>query len=159
MNALRDYPPTLLFLILVPFFLSCDRNRVYEENIPIPEGIWKSRNKLVFSVEIPSKTTRYNVLLNIRNTPDYPFSNLFLFLITHYPDSTLSKDTIELRLADYDGRWLGEGMGSVKFSRFMLKKQVLFPQTGNYRIEIEQAMRTENLKGIRDAGLRIERPQ
>jgi gliding motility-associated lipoprotein GldH len=159
MSTFRDRAHfCFFFLALLPILLSCDRNRVFEENIPIPEGTWKSRSKLVFSVEIPSQTQHYNVLLNIRNTPDYKFSNLFLFLTTHYPDSTTSKDTIELRLADYDGRWLGEGMGSVKFSRFLLKRNVIFPKSGNYRFEIEQAMRENNLKGICDAGIRIERP-
>jgi gliding motility-associated lipoprotein GldH len=147
-----------LLLLLVTLTASCDRRRVYEENIPIEGGVWNAGQKLVFSVDIPSKTQPYNVLLNIRNTPDYPYSNLFLFLTTRYPDATTSRDTLELTLADYDGRWLGEGMGSVKFSRFLLKKLVQFPQTGKYSFELEQAMRVKELKGIRDAGFRIEQP-
>lgn len=148
----------ILFVLLF-VMISCDRNRLYDENVTIPEGIWESNQPLTFTVNIPSKMQRYNVLLSIRNTPDYQFSNLFLFMTTRYPDSTFARDTIELALADYDGRWLGEGAGSVKFSRFMLKKNVLFPLTGKYRFELEQAMRVHDLKGIRDAGIRIEMQQ
>lgn len=147
------------FFFAVLFILvSCDQNRLFDENSAIPEGIWQSGEPVTFTVAIPSKIQRYNVLLSIRNSPDYQFSNLFLFMTTRYPDSTFSRDTIELTLADYDGRWLGEGTGSVKFSRFMLKRNVLFPMAGNYRFELEQAMRVSNLKGIRDVGLRLEKP-
>jgi gliding motility-associated lipoprotein GldH len=74
-----------------------------------------------------------------------------------FPDGHIARDTIELTLADYDGRWLGSGMGSVKFSRFLLQKDVRFKQKGNYLFTLEQAMRVNELNGIRDIGLRIEK--
>ena len=143
----------LLSLVL----LSCDRNRVYEDNFLIENGTWNASKPAVFDVEITRLTDKYNVYLNVRNALEYPYSNLFLFLSTSYPDGKKSVDTLELRLADLDGRWLGSGMGSVKFSRFMLKKGVLFPQKGHYHFEMMQAMRVNELKGIRDIGLRIEK--
>lgn len=142
-----------LFLVLTG---SCDRKRFFEENIAIPEGQWNSRNHVIFNVDIPTITAPFNVYLNLRNTPDYPFSNLFLFMTTHYPDGTSSADTLELLLADYQGRWLGKGMGSVRYNRFLLKKSLHFPAKGKYRFEFEQAMRTPVLKGIKDIGFRIE---
>ena len=148
--------PFFLFLIST-FLVSCDRNQVYEQNSQIGQGIWNVRKPVVFDFEISRLNQRYNVYLNVRNSPEYPYSNLFLFLTTTYPDEKKSKDTLELTLADYDGRWLGSGMGSVKFSRFQLKKGLQFMKTGRYRFEMEQAMRVNDLKGIRDIGLRIEK--
>ncbi len=148
-----------LFLLLTisVFMTSCDRNQIYEENFQIDKGIWNVRKPAVFDVEISRLNLRYNVYLNLRNAPDYPYSNLFVFLTTTYPDGKKSKDTLELTLADYDGRWLGTGMGSVKFSRFRLKNNVQFNKAGHYRFEMEQAMRVNDLKGIHDIGLRIEK--
>jgi gliding motility-associated lipoprotein GldH len=48
-------------------------------------------------------------------------------------------------------------MGSVKFSRFLFKQGVMFPQAGNYRFIVEQAMRVKELAGIHDFGFRIEK--
>ena len=148
----------LLFVILISGFLfSCDRNQLYEDNIMIENGIWNVRKTVGFDVDISELNHRYNVYVNVRNSPEYQYSNLFLFLTTSFPDNKKSLDTLELTLADYDGRWLGTGMGSVKFSRFLLKKGLQFTQKGHYRFELEQAMRVNDLKGIRDIGLRIEK--
>lgn len=151
----RFYLPMVLMALL---FLSCDRNRLFEENIVLENQQWPSSQRLTFQCEIPSETTGYNVYLHVRNTPEYPFSNLYLFLTTTFPDGTHSKDTIELTLAGSDGRWLGSGLGSVRFSRFLFKKDVRFPLPGHYRFEFEQAMRTPLLAGISDMGMRIEKP-
>ena len=48
-------------------------------------------------------------------------------------------------------------MGSVKFSRYLFQKNVRFAMKGHYRFTLEQAMRTPNLKGIYDVGLRVEK--
>ena len=149
---------TLLLCFLLGFtLLSCDSKRISDENIIIEKNTWNSGNKLKFEVSIPDITASYNVFLKIRNGADYPYSNLFLFLNTVTPDGKISRDTLELTLADYDGRWLGSGIGSVKFSRFLLQKGVRFTQAGKYIFELEQAMRVRDLKGIRDVGFRIER--
>ena len=147
----------LLFLLLIVVIISCDSNRVFEEHISLKKWIWNVKNQLQFNVAISNLPSRYNVYLNIRNGPEYTYSNLFLFLNTVFPDGQIARDTIELTLADYDGRWLGSGMGSVKFSRFLLQKDVRFKQTGNYRFILEQAMRVHELNGIYDIGLRIEK--
>ncbi len=147
----------LLIFLLMAVFTSCDSNRVYEEHIALKKESWNVKNQLQFDAAISDVLSRYNVYLNVRNSPEYPYSNLFLFMNTVSPDGKTSRDTIELTLADYDGRWLGSGMGSVKFSRFLFQKNVRFEQTGNYRFIFEQAMRVPELKGITDFGLRIEK--
>jgi len=147
----------LLLLLLLLILSSCDPNRVFEENIPLEKGVWNARKQVEFSVNVSGPVTAYNVYLSVRNGPEYPYSNLFLFMTTVFPDNHIARDTIELTLADYDGRWLGSGMGSVKFSRFLFRKDVRFPRAGNYRFRFVQAMRVNELKGIHDIGFRIEK--
>ena len=155
--AFRNIKYIVGFLILAWFLHSCDPNRVYEENRVVDKGTWKSSERLFFEVTIPDTNQRYDVYLNIRNALEYPYSNLYLFLQTVFPDGSIARDTIECTLADLDGRWLGSGVGSVKFNRFLLQNSVSFRQKGIYRFELEQAMRVNELKGIRDVGLRIEK--
>jgi gliding motility-associated lipoprotein GldH len=147
----------LLFLLLIVTAVSCDSNRVFEEHVALKEGVWNVRNQIRFTVEIPDLLSRYSMFLNVRNGTEYPYSNLFLFMNTVSPDGMIARDTIELTLADYDGRWLGSGMGSIKFSRFLFQKDFRFKQTGTYRFMLEQAMRVRELNGIHDIGLRIEK--
>jgi gliding motility-associated lipoprotein GldH len=51
---------------------------------------------------------------------------------------------------------LGDGLGDIWDNRILLKDQVKFPQAGEYRFELYQAMRINPLPGIMDAGIRIE---
>jgi len=147
----------LLLLLLVAMTTACDSNRIFDQNQTLKEGVWKSNERLLFEVDIRDLTARYNLYLQVRNSADYPFSNLYIFITTTYPDGRLSRDTAELTLADYDGRWLGKGMGSLKFNDFLFQKGIRFKQQGTYRLEFEQAMRVNELKGIQDFGLRIEK--
>ena len=147
----------LLFALVIGMLISCDSKRVYDENIILENDSWIVTNKLKFDVTISDIGQRYNVYLKLRNGPEYPYSNLFLFLSTVCPDGRISRDTLELTLADYDGRWLGSGIGSVKFNRFLFQQDFQFKQPGKYLFELEQAMRVKELKGIRDVGLRLEK--
>ncbi len=152
------YKKNSWLLVLLFFTLtSCDSRRVFEENKAITEGKWKAKEKISFTVAIMDTSLAYNIYLNIRNVKDYPYSNLFLFLDTKFPDGRISRDTLECLLADYDGRWLGSGAGSVKFNQFLLQKSVYFHQKGIYLFKLEQAMRVNELIGIQDIGLRIEK--
>jgi gliding motility-associated lipoprotein GldH len=149
----------VLLLLALPVLLlfSCDAKRVFEENRKLEKGIWDSGEKLTFSVAIADTGQPYSVYLNVRNAMEYPYSNLYLFLNTVFPDGRVARDTVELTLADYDGRWLGSGLGSVKFSRFLFQKGVRFHQVGIHLFEFEQGMRVRQLAGIRDFGLRMEK--
>ncbi len=147
----------LLIILIASVLISCDRNRVFEENHTIGNGIWNSAGKIRFEVAIADTSLRYNIYLNVRNSMQYPFSNLYLFMDTRFPDGRIARDTIDCMLADYDGRWLGSGVGSIKFSQFLFHRGIGFEQKGNYRFEIQQAMRVNDLPGIHDLGIRIEK--
>jgi gliding motility-associated lipoprotein GldH len=152
---------TLLFPLFIGafalFLCSCDSRRFYEENHVIRNGLWNRYETVRFEVKIPDTLTRYDFYLNVRNDFDYPYSNLYFFVHTILPDGTADRDTVECQLADYSGKWYGKGIGSVKFNRFLFEKGIRFRKAGRYVFEFEQAMRTIDLKGIRDIGLRIER--
>jgi gliding motility-associated lipoprotein GldH len=136
--------------------ISCNPNRFFRETRRIPDGIWNVREKISFTVPVPDTSKRFLMFIDIRNDVDYPFANIYLFLDTRCPDGKVARDTVECRLADYDGRWLGSGSGSIRFNRFLFQRGIRFKQKGNYSFTFEQAMRKSELKGIRDVGLEME---
>ena len=67
----------------------------------------------------------------------------------------MSRDTIELILADVEGKWLGKGWGAVKENSILLSGDMRFPLKGQYEFKIQQAMRVDTLDGISDIGIRM----
>lgn len=151
-------PAYSLVLLFMLFFISgCDPSRVFEENKNVKNNEWEQNSPLVFQVPVTDTSIAYNVYINIRNAGFYRFSNLYLFINTGFPGGQIQRDTLECILAAPDGRWLGEGLGDIWDNRILFKNEVRFPQKGEYRFEIIQAMRTNPLPGIMDAGIRIEK--
>jgi len=135
---------------------SCDGNRYFEQNIEILNNNWAYNDAQNFYVDITDTTSSFNFYLNIRNTTDYPYANLYLFIQTTFPDSVYARDTIEFQLANVDGRWMGEGYGEYKYSHFILREAMRFSQKGVHEFSIEHGMRKDTLSGISDIGIRLE---
>jgi gliding motility-associated lipoprotein GldH len=138
--------------------MSCDQSRVYEENQEINAGIWDMKQKPVFEFDIPDTVTRYNLYFNMRHTDTYYYSNMYVFFHTTMPNGKISTDTVEFQLADpTTGQWLGKGQSTIHDCQMCFRRGMRFPVAGHYSLSIEQAMRMEQLPGVVDAGLRIER--
>ncbi len=149
----------LIIITLAVAFSSCDKSRIYEKNQRIPDAAWDYSNKLEFETEITDLTLTYNFYVNIRNTTDYKYSNIYFFINTTFPSGEIAHDTLECTLADYKGKWLGKGFGKIKESHILFKPGFRFPQTGLYTFEVEQAMRVDTLIGITDIGIRLEKAE
>lgn len=143
---------------LLMFFASCDSKRIFEKNIEITGNKWDVAQKIKFEVNITDTVSGNNVLINIRHVGFYPYSNLFIFINTTFPNGKTTRDTVECLLADERGKWFGSGLGDLWDARILFKRNVRFSQSGNYTFEFEQAMRVEQLPGVMDVGLRIEKP-
>jgi gliding motility-associated lipoprotein GldH len=154
--SVRPFLIAASLLILLFVLASCDSSRYYEENQEIAGQEWQQDQALVFRTSIEDTTVLYRVYVNVRNAGYYRFSNLYLFVNTVFPGGQIQRDTLECILAAPNGRWLGDGLGDIWDNRILLKDQVKFPQAGEYRFELYQAMRINPLPGIMDAGIRIE---
>ncbi len=150
-------PVPLLPVIIMFLAVSCNPDLVYEENRRIPGETWSRYNIPEFGFEISDTLNPHDLIINIRNTGEYPRSNLFLFISATSPGGAFTRDTLELVLAGPSGKWKGRGFGSVWQNRFFYRQNIRFPEAGKYTISIEQAMRLEDLPGIVDIGLRVER--
>ena len=144
-------------LLIVTILSSCvNKNVIFDESVVISNAAWNNQDFPYFDVNVEDTTSAYNFYLNIRHLENYRYSNFYMFLHTTFPDGIQTHDTIELVLSYPDGRWIGKGSGSMRDNNILLNNNLHFPAKGNYRFEIEQAMRESVLEGITDVGIRFE---
>lgn len=143
--------------LVATVLISCDRNRVYEEYTEIPDNIWNNKNKVKFEFEITDTASLHNVYVSIRHASHYQYNNLWVFIKSSAPNGKTDIDTLECILADKTGKWAGDGLGDIWDIQIPWKMNVRFPVSGKYIVEYEQAMRVDDLPGIMDMGLRIEK--
>jgi gliding motility-associated lipoprotein GldH len=134
---------------------SCDPDMVYDKFQKTADGEWSWSDKKTFRVPINDSLRSYNVLINVRHTTDYPKSNLFVFITTSAPNGNFMKDTVEIKIANDRGKWLGNGFGKIKLVSRVYRKAIRFANKGEYTFTIEQAMRLPEIP-VTDVGLRIE---
>lgn len=146
----------IFWTLLIVGLCACDSGRLYENNVLIPKDGWFRADRARFEVEITDTISGYDILINVRNNSNYKYMELWLFIDSYAPTGNVQRDTMKIMLADYQGKWLGNGLGDKFDNRVMFHKNVRFPVSGVYAFEYEQAMRDEPLKGIDDIGLRIE---
>ncbi len=144
---------SVLFLLI---FSACNQHVLMDENLAVDDEGWDYRNRAGFEVLVEDTLSLHAFYLNVRQKESYRYNNLYIFLHTTFPNGTLTHDTIECVLAQPDGKWLGKTSGSYISNQILLNESLRFPLAGQYRFEIEQAMREEKLQGIADIGIRIE---
>ncbi len=153
MKSPSGFALILFFIILI----SCDAKRVFEQNVAFKNESWNYKDTVHFNVNIADTIHAYNIFINIRNTGSYEYSNIFLFITTYAPNGNFVKDTFEITLADKQGKWIGKGTGNILSIQFPYKMNIKFPYRGIYMFNIQHAMWNEDLHGITDVGLRVEK--
>ncbi|WP_067029781.1 gliding motility lipoprotein GldH [Allomuricauda sp. CP2A] len=155
---------SLLSLLTLALFWSCNDQMVFSEYEPLKDGKWEMDNVVQFEFSGMDSITPYNMFINIRNDDTFPFSNLFLITELEAPNGNTLKDTLEYKMAEPTGEWLGKGLGSVKENKLWFQENVVFPDSGVYKVNISHAMRKNGdvegihiLDGITDVGLEIEK--
>jgi gliding motility-associated lipoprotein GldH len=118
---------------------------------------WKLMDIPTFRVPISDTINSNDVIFTIRSGSSYPFRNIFLFVSTVSPDGKKITDTLQYNLADEKGKWYGRGFGDIHELNLPYKSNVYFPLKGTYEFKIQHGMRVEDLKGVYDFGLRIEK--
>jgi len=160
LNALINMRRLRIIYFIVIFLslglASCDQGSIYNEYRTLEDASWHRDSVFHYEVMIGDSISPNNLFINIRNNTEYPYSNIYLFVTTEFPNGHSTRDTIECILADKGGMWLGSGSGRIKDNKIMLQQAIRFPLTGIYHIKLEQGMREEILVGIEDIGFSIE---
>ena len=130
----------LLGLVLIGSLASCNSDVVVSETRAV-QGAWDADNVVEFTIPQLDSLKKYDVFLTIRNSNDYKFNNLFLIVSMEFPHGKTITDTLEYRMANPDGTWMGTGIGSVKENKLWYKENVGFFESGNYQLNIGHAVR------------------
>jgi len=145
--------------ILIPFIplliTACHSSAVFEKYEELPEEKWNRYKAVEFTTLIPD-SGYYNISLHIRHTTDYEMANLWCFISTRSSADRQLKDTVNIKIADPDGRWLGKGRTIKNVAQNINRNPVFLPK-GEVKFRIEQGMRIEDMKGIKDVGIRVEK--
>jgi len=154
----------LAIFILVLFVVSCDSNGVLDAYKKVPDNEWNLKEAVQFNFKVSDTISKNNLFINIRNNNEYSFSNLYLISHLYFPNGNTIVDTLQYEMTDKNGRFLGNGFAEIKNNKLFYKESVQFPISGEYSLNIYQAMREnnqikgiENLLGITDVGFRIEK--
>ncbi len=146
------------FLILAVSVLAwaCDPQPIYEEYVAVPGNEWVSDSTISFEIEIDDTSAVYQAVWYLRNNDNYEYSNIYLFRNVRSERGLEFADTAQFILADAYGKWLGKGIGELKTNTWPFKNGYLrFKHGGKYTFTLQQAMRTDRLKGVEDVGLGI----
>lgn len=149
--------PAAVILIILTTLASCDRNVVFSDTRDMDNSTWNLMNAADFTVPVNDTISSNNIFFTIRTGSGYPFRNIWLFVRTISPDGKIIGDTIQYYLFDEKGERYGKGFGDIRELRLPYKSNVYFPGKGNYRFTVQHGMREEDLKGVYDFGLRVEK--
>ena len=144
-------------VIFVLVFSACNNNIVFNDYKTFENQTWNADSNVVFGYSVSDTTSQNQIVIKVRHTTDYEFQNLFLFF------KTKKTDTLELLLANKEGKWLGKGVGDIREVEFVYKKDKVFTEKGDFTFEIEQAMRygefekIQHLNNIKAIGLSVQK--
>lgn len=148
---------SLLAIIMMLLLVSCNGSLIYTDVAEMPDSAWNLFNNPDFSFPVTDTTKNTNIFFTIRTGSRYPYRNIFLFVTTKAPDGKSITDTLEYEIADEKGNWLGKGFGDIHELKLPFRQNVYFPIKGTYHLIIRHGMRTEDLKGVYDIGLTVEK--
>ena len=148
---------TLVLISTIVMFISCDNHIVFDDYKTFEHQTWNADSSIVFSYSASDTISKNQIVIKVRHTTDYEFQNLFLFVKAE------KIDTLELLLANKEGKWLGKGVGDVREVELVYVKDKVFPKKGEFTFEIEQAVRygelekIQHLNNIQAIGLSIQK--
>ncbi len=150
--------------IVILLIQACQSDMIYNKYVSIEKNEWGKELVLEFEIPVQDTVNSYNLFINLRNTKDYGFSNLFLITQMTFPDQSKVIDTLEYEMTDAAGHFLGSGFSDIKENKLFYKNNVRFQEPGNYLFQVKQAMRNRNkieginpLLGVSDVGISMEK--
>ena len=133
-----------LAIIFSIFLMSCNLDIQYIDYNSI-DGQWHKDSVQNFNFELSTtEKTTYNSFVNLRINDDYIFNNIFLIVTIKDSVNTISIDTIEHKLADKYGKFLGRKRINIVDNTLLHKENISLDNEKKYFVSIEHAMRGKN---------------
>jgi len=147
----------LIFLTSVITLTACRDNVLFNEAQDMPAKTWVLSDVPAFRVPVDDTLHSNNISFSIRTGSSYPFRNIYLFVTTISPRGAVLTDTLQYNLADEKGKRYGKGFGDIRELTLPFRLNVYFPEKGTYTVKVRHGMRLQELKGVYDFGMRVDR--
>lgn len=138
------------------FITSCNNDALFDQNYSFPQQKWEKKDTVAFSVNVQDTLSNYDFILTLRNSTEYLYSNLWVYVAVTAPDGTTSKVAEKLPITHPDGSWIGRVSGSLVENRLRFASKV-FPLKGKYTFKIMNATQQGTIPYVEDIGLRIQK--
>ena len=153
-----------LAIIFSVFLMSCNPDIQYID-YNSTDGLWHKDSIQNFNFElITTEKNTYNSFVNLRINEDYIFNNIFLIVTIKDSVNIVSIDTMEYKLADKYGKFLGRKRINIVDNSLLHKENISLADEKKYFVSIKHAMRVINkvgglelLEGVVDVGFKIEK--
>jgi gliding motility-associated lipoprotein GldH len=141
------------------FLATCGLDVAYEQMEEVDVKGWNYADPVTFNFTALDTTNTYNLIFDIRITPDYGYQNLWLFIETKEPDGLSHIDSVNCPMAFPDGRWIGSGVGDLIDNPVLIHQRFKFTKLGDYELKVRHGMRNDELPNIRNLGVILKQIQ
>ncbi len=123
----------------------------YSEYQELPVDGWPYNQSLTFTPDQGDSIANGTLSVALRHTNLYPYANLYLEVTYADTIGATHRDTLNIKLADRYGRWLGKGVGT----DFQIVDTVSTHHTRikGSDIKVRHVMRADTLREIDMVGL------
>ena len=147
-----------LNIVLLSFFVvlstGCGEKPIFAEKIDLG-GNWSYNDRLSFPIEIDQLDLTYDLVLSLTYGQEFGYQNIYVKIITQYPNGKKDEDILSLNLTNGQGIFLGDCNSSTCEIDLLLQEKFKFNQEGKYVITILQNGRVENLENVFAAELKL----
>jgi gliding motility-associated lipoprotein GldH len=150
-----------LIIVLAINLNSCETNK-YLQFHNFDSG-WGNSQVMEFNFQGEKKNDKKNIDFILRHNNNYPFANIFLISELVTSNKKIQIDTLEFKLADSSGKWLGTTKISLVEHKLPYKTNFILKEGETFKLKVRTSMRLnnkineiENLDGVLNFGLLIE---
>ncbi|MCE2788279.1 MAG: gliding motility lipoprotein GldH [Saprospiraceae bacterium] len=127
--------------------LSCNSDVLYEQE-ERPGNPWKSDQILTYKYEVTDTIHPYDIVLKVHHSDTFAYENLYVKIATFFPKGDSIVSPLSLELADDQGNWQGKCKSGNCETTIVMSQAAYYPQTGIYKLQLEQFSREDELPGI-----------
>lgn len=157
---MRSLIYNICIVVLVALSFGSCGERSYSRWANLPTEGWVYADTVFL---LPVDTSLYDndslvngaIRIAVRHGNSYRYSNLWLEMTYHTDGRRLMRDTINLRLADVYGRWLGSGFGALYQQEATVSPSSMIDVT--QPVSLRHIMRVDTLRGIEQVGIEVVR--
>ena len=154
---------SILIYLIFSCIVSCESNPIYIKYNSLNGG-WLKDSVQYFSFPNGDKSILTNSYLMLRVNQKYRYNNIFVIITVTNSNGIISRDTIEYKVADNFGKFIGSKMINIYELSLLHKMGIKLIPKENYYINVEHAMRNadetigvERLEGVLDVGYKFEK--